>query len=343
MAKHRAVSAGILDIVEGAYETSNDEVTWLTQATERFASRCPQMMSWGGYIISRTPDGLPIFHNACLAGYDDPMSVFGPMHDTLTPEFAAVAFPNGTDCRLFSEHWKAASEGRSWQEDPQVHLDRLWSFLASCGAEDLIYSLSFDRKGAGVFLGAMVKHTKLSPRSSELFRRAAIHLAAGLRLRRSLMAASPFERCEAVLEADGRLAHAEGGARDVDARAELREAAKRIDRARTAKVREDEIEATSLWQGLVEGRWSVIDRFDTDGRRYYVAIANPPEGVPVRQLSEIEARVVAQAAAGEPNGVVAYALGVAETTVGSHLTNAMRKLGAQSRIELVRLAQALGA
>ena len=31
---------------------------------------------------------------------------------------------------------------------------------------------------------------------------------------------------------------------------------------------------------------AVIDRYDTDGRRYYVAIANPPGGVPARQLTD---------------------------------------------------------
>ncbi len=34
---------------------------------------------------------------------------------------------------------------------------------------------------------------------------------------------------------------------------------------------------------------------------------------------------------------------MSESTVAGHLSNAMRKLGARSRIELIRVARALGA
>ena len=50
--------------------------------------------------------------------------------------------------------------------------------------------------------------------------------------------------------------------------------------------------------------------------------------------------MTAQVVAGEPNGIIAYSLGVSESTVAGHLRNAMRKrriydkLGVSSRFEL---------
>ena len=163
---------------------------------------------------------------------------------------------------------------------------------------------------------------KLGGRVRHIHRRAAVHVAAGLRMRRALATAPLDDRSEAIFEADGRLAHAAGQAAYGDVRARLREAVQRIDRARTDAVRREEVEALELWQGLVEGRWSLIDRYDTDGRRYYVAMANPPDGVDARQLTGVEAQVTAQVVAGEPNGIIAYSLGVSESTVAGHLSNA---------------------
>ncbi|MEZ4265995.1 MAG: LuxR C-terminal-related transcriptional regulator [Myxococcota bacterium] len=337
------MGSGILDIVEGAYDTASDGQRWLVQLNERFASRFTGVVAWGGHVITRTAEGPPVFHNAHLSGVDDAMAVFGPMHEDMDPDFAAAIFPTGTQCALFSEHWGRVKDSRVWGRATLEASELLLGYLNSRGGDDLLFAYSYDRTGTGVMVSAIVKGATLSEGARELNRRAAVHVAAGLRLRRALATVEVGEASEAVLETDGRLAHAEGPAADGQMRAQLREAVRRIDRARTSAVRNDEAEALNLWQGLVEGRWSVIDRHDTDGRRYYVAIANPPGGVSARQLSEVEAQVVAQAVAGEPNGVIAYSLGVAESTVAGHLTMAMRKLGAASRMELVRLGHALGA
>lgn len=313
------------------------------RTNERFALRCPAVVGWGGHIISKTREGPPTFHNAFLTGVEDAMTVFGPMHEDLDPEFAEAIFPTGTRCAFFSEHWGRVKESRQWSDRTLETAGMIVAYLHSRGSDDLLFSYSYDRTGTGVLLTAMVKGATLTDAAREIHRRAAIHVAAGLRLRRALARARVDDAPEAVFEADGRLAHAEGPATSADMRHRLREAVTRIDRARTNAIRKEEMEALTLWQGLVEGRWSLIDRHDTDGRRYYVAIANPPDGVGVRQLTDVEAQVVAQALAGEPNGVIAYSLGAAESTVAGHLSTAMRKLGVASRMELVRLGQSLGA
>jgi DNA-binding CsgD family transcriptional regulator len=327
-----------LDIVEGAYDAAIDGHQWLANATDRFSSRFQGALTPGSYVISKTAEGPPTFHNAYLGGVEDAIAVFEPMHATMDPALAEAVFPLGTHCSFFSEMWAKTPEGIG---DPSPVLDH----LRSQGGDDLLFACSFDHMGTGVLLGTIVERAKvrLTEASRQIHRRAAVHMATGLRLRRALESASSvMDAPEAVFEADGRLCHADGPATARDMRSQLQAAVERIDRARTGKVRKDELEALDLWQGLVEGRWSLIDRYDSDGRRYYVAIANPPEGVGARQLTETEAKVVAQAAAGEPNGVIAYSLGVAEATVASQLHSAMRKLGASSRMDLVRIGRALG-
>jgi hypothetical protein len=40
-----------------------------------------------------------------------------------------------------------------------------------------------------------------------------------------------------------------------------------------------------VWQGLVAGRWSLVDLFQRDGERHVVACSNDPFGPEVQQLS----------------------------------------------------------
>ena len=338
------VARNILDIVESAYDTSLDGHEWLSSAVERFSERFPNVVGWGGHVISKSPSGPPQFHHAVLSGVDDAMTVFGPMHASMQPDVAEAVFPNGMRCALFSEHWTQLT--RTHQFDATTHemMKRLIDYLHSVGGNDLLFCTGYDHTGSGVLLGAIVKGATLPESVRELHRLATVHVAAAWRMRRALVPDPLADaRAEAIFEADGHLAHADGPAKTESMRALLREAVKRVDRARTSSVRTNDVEALALWQGLVDGRWSLIDRHDSDGRRYYVAIANPVDGIAARQLTQVEAQVVAQVVAGDPNKLIAYSLGVAESTVAGHLTNAMRKLGATSRMDVVRLGRALGA
>jgi DNA-binding CsgD family transcriptional regulator len=89
--------------------------------------------------------------------------------------------------------------------------------------------------------------------------------------------------------------------------------------------------AQAEWRALSAGRWSVVEHFDRDGRRYLVAFR--AEGAPM--LSPRERAVAALAAAGCSNKAIGYELGIATSTVGGHLASAMRKLGVPSRVEMV--------
>ena len=95
--------------------------------------------------------------------------------------------------------------------------------------------------------------------------------------------------------------------------------------------------ALEVWQGLVDGRWSLVEHFDSDGKRFILAHKNPEGVLDPRGLTSMEARVSALAARGYGNKLIAYHLGMTEGTASSHLARAMAKLRIASRVEFVRM------
>jgi DNA-binding CsgD family transcriptional regulator len=145
---------------------------------------------------------------------------------------------------------------------------------------------------------------------------------------------------EAVLEPGGRLLHASGPAVAKTAREALRTAAVAQDRARTRRRTRDGAKATELWWALVAGRWSLVDQFERDGRRFLVARANEPEAAPRAALTHRESQLAGFAALGHSIKMIAYELGLSPSSVSRSLTTVARKLGARSRVELIRAMQA---
>jgi len=189
--------------------------------------------------------------------------------------------------------------------------------------------------GRAMAIGSGLRERAASdPTTRERWAQVAGHLGAGLRL---LHALSPAESEEAVLDASGRVCHARGAARSPCARDALRQAAQRIDRARTRAGRSDTDGALASWETLVGGRWSLLDRFEADGRRYLVARRNDPDVPNPRGLSRCEAQVAEFLATGHSEKQIAYALGISASAVSRRLQSALRKLGLRSRAELSAL------
>lgn len=134
-----------------------------------------------------------------------------------------------------------------------------------------------------------------------------------------------------------KIQHAEGVARAEESLHWLRHAARSMDRSQTTLRREDPDKALAVWEGLVTGRWSLIDRFDGDGRRYLVARRNDPEVQVSTALTRREQQLVSYAALGHANKFMAYELGISESNVSESIKQACTKLGVRSRTELIQL------
>lgn len=182
------------------------------------------------------------------------------------------------------------------------------------------------------------------PKELRVWTHIAAHLSSGYRLRRELAlqvaaggGSDAAAGADAILDAGGRFVHAAGEAKTPEARCSLRDAIKAMDRARGALRRTDPQRAVEVWRGLVSGTWSLIEHFESDGRRYLLARKNQPGASEPKALTQRERQVVHYAALGHSTKETAYALGVDEDTVATHRGSAMRKLGVGTRVEFMRL------
>ncbi len=220
-----------------------------------------------------------------------------------------------------------------------------WTALTSGHAissvRDFACVLALDARGIGCAVGAPLDHVKrFSPKAKRAWARVTAHVVAMQRLRARLAASAGSAAVrdgEAVLSPDARVEHAEGLAKEPSARALLREAAIARERARVGKRRRETDDALEMWQALVAGRWSIVDRFDHDGRRFLVAHENEPQAIGPRKLTVRERQVAMLAAMGHSNKLIAYELGLGAGSVAGYLRAAMRKLGLSSRIDVARV------
>lgn len=341
--RRTAKQPDLIAVVEAAYALEADHATWVrgvTTAAAPFLDR-----GKGVYAFIFDANDPARFEVETLFKLDDAEvlpDLVVQWHRMLTPDLVKTMYWGSTPLAPISQR---LGLGASLDDHPAMQ-----RFCRSIGVVDQLTVRATDTSYRGVAictpLGAFVRPTRSE---SQVWARIVAHVSAGLRLRRALVAndarrsggLDPIEGAEAVLTPDGRCLHAEPAARTPSAREALREAVKRIDRARASLRRRDPPAALDTWRGLVDGRWSLIDTFDSDGRRFLVARGNSPEARDPRALSPHEQRIVGFAALGHSNKEIAYTLGLSISTVATHLAAARRKLGASSRVELIRAYRAL--
>ena len=211
-------------------------------------------------------------------------------------------------------------------------------FLASSGIKDGAVVFALDARRVGVVLSTQAtSRYPFSVKDRYTYSRLAAHVAAGSRLR-SLFGALPLpDQADAVLSPDGRVLHAANDAKEKGSRALLEAFAQRVDRARGAARRADPMGSLDTWTALLNGMWSLVDHFDSDGRRFCMFLRNDPKLDGARPLTPQQRQVVTLAALGVPNKLIAYEVGISEVGASQALRSAMRRLGVRRRAELVRV------
>jgi DNA-binding NarL/FixJ family response regulator len=169
-----------------------------------------------------------------------------------------------------------------------------------------------------------------------LWQHLAIHLGAACRLSgRAADLEAPD--IDAIVDARGRVIDARGAAAAGAARVALCDGVRRRDRARTRAMRANPLGALRLWTALVAGRWSLVDRTDSDGRRFVLARRNDPAPAGQASLSRRQQQVLFYASVGWSFKQIAYALGLSsEGSVTRHVRAGLDALGIASRTELIR-------
>ena len=321
----------LVSVVETAYRLDPDDDGWVRSVMAASAGFLDRGKGVYAFVFdARDPNRFVVER---LVKHDEAEvlpELVVKWHEMLSADLVKTMYWGSTPLAPISER---LGLGASLADHPAME-----RFCRKLGIVDQLTVRAADTSHRGVALCTpLTSFEKTTRGSARIWARLVAHVSAGLRLRRALSASGDaLTGAEAILTPDGKCEHAEEAAQPKSAREALRAAVKDIDRARSSLRRRDPHEALETWRGLVDGRWSLVDTFDTDGRRYVVARANEPDARDPRALSPKESRVVGYAALGHSNKEIAYALGIAASTVATHLTSAQRKLCAPSRVELVR-------
>lgn len=331
--------ADSLSVVEAAYARAPNEEAWLGRVAQAIAENLDGELGAAAWFIDFLPgvDAKPRCSTFVSVGSCEPRVVeyVRTLHGRdLPPPLGALVYGAAYG------HGRVVAGARELMGpvfdavNPQGH--------ERTGATDCLAVQCFDAEGRGVALALPSPTTvRTTDRRRRTWERIASHVSAGLRLQR-IATSGDLGSADALLDAHGRVCHAKGDEAAASA-GRLREAAIRADRARTREGRRDVDAALGMWECLVAGEYSVVDTFDTDGKRYFVARKNAPAARAVRALSTRERQVVSLLALGHSDKWIAYELGIGEGTVAAAIHTALRKLGVKRSGDLAAVRHALGA
>jgi len=316
----------LIGIIQSIYATPADEAAWLRVIAEAAEPALDAGLGTMGYSFSAAPQALPTVLETTTRGRYGQQLLDAALN--MVREAGTQSAP-GFQSQVGLLTAVTASSPLLGPGFVQRHLRAAGN---PGNAVDVLGVVGADSSGHGVVLSALVpKGWQLTPAFRQRWRCITSHLASGRRLR--TRGEDPPD--EAVLDLGGKLYDAVGKAASRDAQAALRHAARSIDRARAERSRAPDA-ALEHWQALVSGRWSLVDRFESDGRTFLIAKPNPPRPPAVSRLTPRERAVVALAALGRSNKLIAYEIGLSLSSVGTYLQRAQRRLGVSSRAALVR-------
>jgi DNA-binding CsgD family transcriptional regulator len=327
------VGSAIIDFTEAAYDLELSDEEWLPTILKRGLPVLEQGLGVAGMRYGRPPEEGP-FQLLDIHVASGPQE-FAERHA------AALAT---TPPHVLREQVRPGCAGTA-SMDSKGDLERLahyTSYVDYC--KDVLYLTAVDGKGSGVAVVAPLKEiTTLTGQDLQRWQMLAAHVDAGHRLRNVLADEDDDEPhtdlpygAEAIFDANTfRLIDAVGRTQERSTTKKLRDAAVTVDRAR-GKMRDADPEgALQIWKALVRGRWSMVDWFDSDDRRFVLALPNAPRVHDPRGLTERESQVVAYAVLGQTNKMIGYRLGLSKSRVSVLLRRAMRKLNVQTRAQLV--------
>ena len=316
--------------IEACYRLDGDDQTWLDDIAFQVRPLLTHRRGLHAWTFRCTPIRLDIER---FAGINSAVGsdFIRRGHLSAPPEWFDLAYRSGLQLGTTSTVLRARMT--IWPEVERLTGGR-WS--------EFLMATSHSGTGLGIAFGQALEAPRApSARERRRWPLLAAHLGAALRLRECLASADaglddPAGPVEAVLATNGRLLHAQSSAvAGCAVRERLRQAALAIDRARLRHSRSDADASISAWTALVDGRWSLVDRFDADGRRIVLALKNDPSHPDPRGLTQVERQVAEFIGHGHSAVHIAYALGVTPSAVKNTVQRVQRKLGLTSLTDTV--------
>jgi DNA-binding CsgD family transcriptional regulator len=336
MSKTTLDEAGLVSILEAAYAIELGDEAWLQGVLHALAAVCGPEHHYLGFFYDASDVNDLKIHNP-FGIHLSPAATAGFAHfQKLTaPGFVRLTFRSllTGSCR---------KTGLQYLEPMLLERERQgWGDVFN------INGLDISGIGCNLTLGCREREFSPKPHEARIYRRIAVHVAAAYRCRRRLAeagapaqlgAARVTNGAEAVLDSDGRVVHAEGAAASQKARERIRSAAAAIDSLRTKERRQRGAEAIESWHPLTGARWTLLESFEENGRRYMVARENQSNLEPFAMLTDRERQVVVHAGLGMSTRQIAYSLGISEATVRVLMSRAATRLGVRTRRELMEHA-----
>ena len=323
-------SSTLIEITEAVYDLETEDAAWI-----------PNLLRVGLPLLDR---GLGVAAAAYTLNPNAPdfvvhqkFSCGGPPDLLARVDRVAAEWPREVYAKLMRPGL-VATLSELTKDHPEV-LEAYGRHVAGC--RDVLGMTAVDPNGLGVLIVALRPEvTRLKGPERDVWKMVGAHVAAGHRLRRAVVAGQEPSglphNAEAVIDPTRlKLTDATGAAENKDAAKALRTAAVQIDRARGKLRKSDPAAAIEMWKSLTDGRWSLVDWFDSDRRRFVLALPNTPKVVDPRGLSERESLVATYAVQGDSGKLIGYRLGISKSLVSTALKGAMRKLGVKTRAQLV--------
>jgi DNA-binding NarL/FixJ family response regulator len=320
-------------LLEASYDVGAPTMeAWLAAVLTQVARLLEPDVAIGMLVGSYTPSTFDIM-NMATNGPASLRDWFDGVHRQAPPEFVNLVYKSGSALLSASRD--------TWPKFPALRAEA--ARLSEGRIQDVISVAGHTGLGHVVTVAALCpKLTSVTALERVRWPRAIAHIAAGLRLYLSFERALESPRVEAVLDPAGHTRDAKPVAQSQRKRQLLREAVRRIDGARTSAGRKDVTSSLRAWQGLIEGRWSLVDHFDSDGKRFILAVKNDPEHPDPRGLTAQERQVATFLGLGQSTKSIAYTLGIAEAAVSAHVSRAKHKVGLRSRAELATFFEPAG-
>ena len=322
----RAVSA--VDVVEMAYRLDGTEAEWLSALLERTRSDLDR--GCGVYAFTGN-EAVPNLQAS-------PVFV---QHD-LDPAYGARLVEVNRDA---PEDIFELLRSRLVTCDGLVHglgadspvVKHFRSVMEPIGVADGFSLFAHDAEGGSVSISAPSRTVITpAPRVRGIWRRVGLHVASALRLRRKLVARTAVR--DALFDPSGRVHDADVSIKDDGtARDALVAAIHAIERARSKEMRATTDKALELWRGLVAGQWSLVEHWESGGRRYLAAYRNRPEMRDPRALTSTERSILKYLALGATNKDIVYVLGLPLGTVSTSVTRILKKLRLKRRVDVALL------
>lgn len=311
MTNGKLASASTARVVGAAYDFELATTAWLRRVAEAFVDGIDGAYGGAAHQVVASTDGASVT-------------------STRISEADKVAVGATLRARHFGEICRGQARVISDRE-AKLSSDQICTLAGLDRMRDaddnLVLLVGSNEPGTGWLVGAALSRERhLSAAQRTRWRHVAAHLATAGRLRLALQdlapavdsqpSQSPITRLRAVL------------ARELEAAGETSGGG---------------VEAFgAAWPALASGRWSLVDRFEADGRCVVVALPNPAGTPDPRALTPREREVAERVAEGFSGKQVAYELGLSTPTVSHLLHNAVRKLGLSGVAQLTTVVRALG-